>query len=79
MVVVWVTHSLTPSHRMLEDQQSRPLSSVELKGMESQLKEAHREKVCVCVSVCVCVCLCVFVCVCVCLCVFMCVSVCLYM
>ena len=41
---------------MLEDQQSRPLSSVELKGMESQLKEAHREKVCPCVSSGVCTC-----------------------
>jgi kinesin family protein 3/17 len=29
---------------MLEQQQTRPVSSVELKGMESQLKEANREK-----------------------------------
>ena len=41
------------------------------------IHQTEKKRMCVCVSVCVCVCLCVSVCVCVCLCVSVCVCVCL--
>ena len=74
LVVSTVPHLSPPSShscflaRMLEDQQLRAglLTRTELVGMESQLQEAAREKVCVCgecMYICVCmhggVCMCV--------------------